>query len=210
MNIRLAAATALALGLALAPAARADDKAASARDKSSEMTIHGIVSGVTVEGETVVDYKAKKAVELEGAFLTVVGMPGPHHDAAAGAKDEKAGEKSAEHAHHRANVYHVWLTPKTKVCTCCDESGKACEKKECGLDKLEVGDRIEVTFARRDDSASNAGANLSEAMRAKHGRHRIYSVDAQEITILPAMHNEHASASAEKSKDGARDTSRDR
>ena len=165
------------------------------------MTIQGVVSGVTVEGETVVDYKAKKAVELEGVFLTVVGMPGHHRDADHKAnedhKEKAAGEKSAAAGHHRANVYTVWLTPKTKVCTCCDESGQACEKKECGLDKLEVGDRVEVKFARRDDSASNAGANHSEAMKAKHGRHRIYSVDAQEITILPAMHDGHASASTD-------------
>lgn len=197
MNIRIA--TALALGLALSPIARADDKGGT-KDASHEMTIHGIVSGVTVEGETVVDYKAKKAVEVEGAFLTVVGMPGHHHDAEhkenAEHKEKAAGEKSAP-GHHRANVYMVWLSPKTKVCTCCDESGKASDKKECGLDKLEVGDRIEVKFARRDESANNAGANHSDAMRAKHGRNRIYSVDAREITILPAMHGEHGSASSE-------------
>ncbi len=201
MNVRFAAATALALGLALGPIARADDKSGSDKDKSSEMTIHGVVAGVTVEGEMVVDYKAKKAVELEGAFLTVVGMPGPHHDAASREKDEKAGgEKSAGQGHHRANIYHVWLTPKTKVCTCCDESGKACEKKECGLDKLQVGDHVEIKFARRDDSASSAGANLSEHMKAKHGRHRIYSVDAEEITILPSMHEGSGSSGSKDSK----------
>ena len=103
MNTRFAAAAALALGLALGPIARADDKGGS-DSKDKEMTIHGIVSGVTVEGETVVDYKAKKAVEVEGAFLTVVGMPGHHHDASAGEKGDKAaGEKSAEAGrHHRA------------------------------------------------------------------------------------------------------------
>jgi hypothetical protein len=197
MNIRFAAATALALGLALGPVARADDKPGS---KSSEMTIHGIVSGVTVEGETVVDYKARRAVEAEGAFLTVVGMPGHHHDAFKDKEEKAGGEKSAERGHHRANVYHVWLTPRTHVCTCCDESGKAIEKKECSLGKLEVGDPVEVTFARRDDSASNAGANLSEQMKSKHGRHRIYSIDAQEVTILPAMHQASGSSGSKDSK----------
>lgn len=200
MDIRMAAAATLALGLALGPIARADDKG-DAKDKSNEMTIHGIVSGVTVEGETVVDYKAKKAVEIEGVFLTVVGMPAHHHQADAKAnadhKEKAGGEKSAAAGHHRANVYTVWLTPKTKVCSCCDESGQACDKKETSLSKLEIGDRVEVKFARRDESASNAGANHSEAMRAKHGRHRIYSVDAQEITIMPAMHGENASATHE-------------
>ena len=201
MIIRFAAMAALVTGLALSPAARADDKdKGDSKDKATqEMTIHGIVAGVTVKGETVVDYKAKKAVEVEGAFLTVVGMSNHHHDAAN--REKASGEKTAGTGHHRANVYTVWLTPKTKVCSCCDESGKACEKKECGLDKLEVGDRVEIKFARRDDSASNAGANHSEAMRAKHGRNRIYSVDAQEITILPAMHTEHGSVSSD-SKEG--------
>jgi hypothetical protein len=199
MNTRFAAAAALALGLALGPIVRADDKGGS-DSKDKEMTIHGIVSGVTVEGETVVDYKAKKAVEVEGAFLTVVGMPGRHHDASTGEGEKAGGEKSAGPGHHRANIYHVWLTPRTKVCTCSDESGKAAEKKECGLDKLQVGDRVEVKFARRDDSASNAGANLSESMKAKHGRHRIYSVDAQEITILPAMHEASGSSGSKDSK----------
>jgi hypothetical protein len=201
MNTRIAAAAALVLGLALGPIARADDKTDS-KNKSSEMTIHGIVSGVTVEGETVVDYKAKKAVEVEGAFLTVVGMPGHHHDAATREKSETAGgEKSAEHGHHRANVYHVWLTPRTHVCTCCDESGKACEKKECKLANLEVGDHVEVTFDRRDDSAAGAGTNFSAAMKAKHGRHRVMSVDAREITIVPA--HEVTGSHAEKEKGGA-------
>ena len=192
MSIRFAAAAALALGLALGPITRADDKSDS-KDKSSEMTIHGVVAGVTVEGETIIDYKTKKAVEAEAAFLTVVGMPGRHHDAATSEKEEKAGEKSTGQGHHRANVYQVWLTPRTKVCTCCDQSGKPCEKKECGLDKLQVGDRVEITFARRDHSASTAGANLSEDMKSKHGRSRIHSVDAQEITILPPMHGASAS-----------------
>jgi len=200
-SIRIAAA-AVALGLALGPIARADDKPGE-KGKSSETTIHGVVAGVTIEGETV-DYKAKKAVEVEGAFLTVVGMPAHHHDASAGEKkgDKAGGEKTGEAVHHRANIYHVWLTPRTKVCTCCDESGKACEKKECGLDKLEVGDRVEVKFSRRDNSVGNVVANLTESMRAKHGRHRMYSVDAQEIIIQPAMHDGHGAGSNEpKDKD---------
>jgi len=213
MYTRIAAAATLALGLALCPIARADDKdKGDSKDSASrEMTIHGIVAGVTVEGETVVDYKARKAVEVEGAFLTVVGMPGHHHDAAHSEKasgEKTSGEKSAGMGHHRANVYTVWLTPKTKLCSCCDESGKACEKKECGMEKLEVGDRVEIKFARRDESSSTAGANHTEAMRSKHGRNRIYSVDAQEITILPAMHE--AAGSPSGSSGEKRDTNRDR
>ena len=38
-------------------------------------------------------------------------------------------------------------------------------------------------------------------MKAKHGRSRIYSVDAQEITILPAMHQGSESSASHESKD---------
>ena len=83
------------------------------------------------------------------------------------ARSRERGREVGRHGPPSANVYTVWLSPKTKVCSCCDESGKACEKKECGLDKLEVGDRVEIKFARRDESANNAGANHSEAMQGE-------------------------------------------
>ncbi len=37
-------------------------------------------------------------------------------------------------------------------------------------------------------------------MKAKHGRHRIHSVEAQEITILPAMHEGSGSSGSKESK----------
>jgi hypothetical protein len=211
MNIRLATAAALVLGLALVPAVRAGDdtKKGDSKESSSDMmTIHGIISGVTVEGETIVDPKAKRAVEVDAAFLTVVGMPA-HHHASDKAKDEKgnvhaSGDSSAHRGHHRANVYMVWLSPKTKVCSCCDDSGKETAKKECGMDKLEIGDHVEITFSRRDESVGRSGSPVSDSMKTRHGRHRIYSVNAQEITILPPapMHGDHGSSHESKDNKG--------
>jgi len=213
MNIRLAAAVMLALGLALVPVAlSADDaKKSDSKDASSDtMTIHGIVSGVTVEGETIVDAKAKRAVEVDAAFLTVVGMPAHHHHHGSGdAKDDKDKGKeqekgnadaSAHRGHHRANVYMVWLSPKTKVSSRCDDSGKETAKKDCGLDKLEIGDHVEISFSRRDETVGHSGSSVSDAMKTRHGRHRIYAVNAQEITILPPaiMQGEHASSNDSK------------
>jgi len=206
MSTRLAAAAMLCLGLALVPVAGAGDdaKKSDSKDAASDMmTIHGIVSGVTVEGETIVDAQAKKAVEVKAAFLTVVGTPAHHHASGVAsdkARDDKDKDKGGAHSdasagrgHHRANVYTVWLSPKTKVCSCCDDSGKETAKKECGLDKLEIGDHVEVRFSRSDESGSRSGSRITDAMKARHGRHRIYSVNAQEITILPPMRGEHAS-----------------
>jgi hypothetical protein len=192
MRALFATAVAIALGLVLSPGASAQDKDAKDRpEKSSNRgsngdtgTIYGVVAGVTVEGELVIDYKTKRAVEVDAAFLTVVGSPA------------KADGKSGSAQGDRKNIYMVFLSPRTKICECeeCDASGKpvAEKKKACGLDRLQVGDRVEVKYVRRDDSASTAGANQSETMKAKHGRQRILAVDAQEVTILPSKHEEGA------------------
>jgi len=208
------------MALALTSIARADDpKPSDSKAKSSDTTtIHGIVAGVTVEGEMIVDPIAKKIIEADSVFLTVVGMPGNFHHASdkdankdkdsgnkdsgnkdSGNKDsgnKDSGNVSAEKAERRANVYMVWLSPKTKVCSCCDDSGKETAKKECNIDKLEVGDRVEITYSRREGSAANLVGHLTDLMKSKHGRRRIQAVDAQEVTILPAMHEGSSSSSA--------------
>ena len=38
-------------------------------------TIHGIVAGVTAEGEATYDYRSNRATMANAAFLTVVGSP---------------------------------------------------------------------------------------------------------------------------------------
>jgi hypothetical protein len=210
-----ATAIAIALGLVLSTGASAQDKDAKDRpEKSSNRgsqgdmgTIHGVVAGVTVEGELVIDYKTKRAVEVDAAFLTVVGSPAKWNE---GSAEQKTGEKaiadgkSGSTQGDRKNIYMVFLSPRTKVCECeeCEASGKpvAGKTKACDLDRLQVGDRVEIKYVRRDESTSTAGANHTEGMRAKHGRHRILAVDAQEVTILPSKQEEHSSSGAKETK----------
>ena len=210
MRKSLATAMALTLGLALTSGVRADDttdkdKDQKQSDSAHSQTIHGLVAGVTVEGETAVDYESNKAVMLEAAYLTVVGAPG--HGRQGGvdrnrdrnANRDGATAKSDDHNRDdasgggRRNVYLVWLSPKTKVCSSDGPNG---DKKECSLDKLEVGDRVEIQMSRRDESSNNRQGNPTESMRKKHGRHRIYVGDATEITILSSPRENRGNANA--------------
>lgn len=236
MTFRISAAALLALGLAIAPHVRADDdpkKSSESSGKSSDTaTVRGYVAGVTVEGETIIDPRARRIVEVEAAFLTVVASPrdqrgGDHRHQDAKSSDSGSKDKDAQsgdskdqgdrdkdkqqasggQGRRRANVYMVWLTPGTKVCTCADDSGKHAEKKECSLAKLEIGDRVEIQYTRRDDSS---GPQMTDSMKAKHGRGRIYSVAAREITILPDEDEGSSSSPDSKDKDSKSQDSKDK
>ena len=207
----------------LAPSARAGDDKDKDKDKgdSSARTICGVVAGVTAEGETVFDYKANRATTVEAAYLTVVGAPkddmdkaGSDHNnnnAAADRNDKDRNSNNSAKANasasgtdhkRRDSVYIVWLSPKTKVCECSDSSGKKEDKKaDVALDKLEVGDRVEIQFVRRDTSSGNTPAHQSDAMARKHGRHRMFVGDANSITIMPT---EDMKAKNDKSSSGER------
>src|ERR1700733_1604668 len=74
----LASAATIALGMILSPGVLAQEK--DGKDRAHSGTIHGVVAGITTEGETVIDYKTKRAVDVEAAFLTVVGMPARWED----------------------------------------------------------------------------------------------------------------------------------
>ena len=68
--------------------------------------------------------------------------------------------RSGERPRHRMNVYVVAISPKTKVCECKEtgKEGSASVKEEaCGFDKLEIGDRVEVSFNSK--ATSNASDN---------------------------------------------------
>ncbi len=196
--------------LMASPTTRAgDDKDGSKGDASKAFKIHGIVAGVTVEGETVIDPKNNTAVTAEDAFLTVVGRPA--EDMTKGHEEASKGDaKSAYGEHNRHNVYMIWLSPKTKVCQKGMDSGKPGETKECTLDKLEIGDRVEIEYRTREDSASNSQKDTAKAqeMRNKHGRHRTYHGYATAITIMPHpdMHkdSDHSSKESKESSTGAK------
>lgn len=212
----LATVATMALAIALSPSSGAQEgQRSSGRDDSKQRsahseTIQGIVAGVTAEGELVFDYRHSRAIEAEAVFLTVVGSPvkseksESEHRATARGDEQRGGSGRRRH-----DVYIVWLSPKTKICKCTMESGPSKQgqaqtsqqgdKKECGLDELEVGDHVELQFNRRDESDASQIAHQTERMRGKHGRHRTHVGFATEVTILVPKDGEHArSGSGEK------------
>ena len=212
----LATVATMALALAMSPSPWAQEgQRSSGRDdpkhrSAHSETIHGIVAGVTTEGEMVFDYRHNRAIEAEAAFLTVVGSPVKSDKAETEHRDKaRSDEQHGRSGRRRHDIYIVWLTPKTKICECTEESGQPKrnqnqasqkgDKKECGLDQLEVGDHVEIQFNRRDESGESRIAHQNERMRGKHGRHRTHIGYATEVTIMEPKDGEHArSGSREK------------
>jgi hypothetical protein len=204
----------MTLGLFLSPVAWAgDDDKTATNKKGEELTIRGIVSEVTLVGETDIDFKTGKAVEAEEVLLTIVGHPwsqeamerekAREHASSDKDKDRDVKRTSNDQAspgmrhHHRMNIYVIAVSPKTKICECLS-TGKtdsaSVKEEKCGLDKLEVGDRVEVTFA--SNSTEKATTN---AATQKHGRHRTYFGIANDIKILDEpMEAEHSASKSEK------------
>jgi hypothetical protein len=197
------------LTLALCPYSRAqqasqrataagDQNPTAGQDKNqvspATETIRGVIAAITAEGEAMFDYRNNRAVAAEGAFLTIVGSPrkaeGEATRTAAAATEERGSSNRKRH-----NVYHVWMTPKTKICESSAQAEKSNaqaeaqrsdQKREVAFDNLEVGDHVEIQFALRDDTTSTGSAHQTEQMRRKHGRHRTHVGYATQVTILPA------------------------
>ena len=158
-------------------------------------TIRGVIAGVTAEGEAMFDYRSNRAVATEAAFLTVVGSPVKNENALATRPTGGTSEERGTTERRRPNVYHVWLTPRTKICEgntqserspAQSEAQRAEQKREVAFDNLEVGDHVQIQFVKNDDSGSTGSAHQTDAMRRKHGRDRTYVGFASEITILPS------------------------
>ena len=182
-----------ALLLALVPAARAgdDDKKAS-EHKSTDQTVKGVVSEITLLGETDVDYKTGKAVAAEATFVTVIG-----HPAMKEAEKEKKGAGAAAKAgdghRHRMNLYVLAVSPKAKVCECEESKGTSASKETpCEFSNLEIGDKVEVCFDPRTKKGSETGAEM------KHGRHRIFFGLANDIKIMTDQEGDKAPSGSDK------------
>jgi hypothetical protein len=226
---QLAALSTMVLTLGLSPYSRAQQEkqratggdqnpTAGQKDRVSPETetIRGVIAGVTAEGEVMLNYQNNRAVAAEATFLTVVGSP-KKADAAEAIRPAAAARATEERGsanRKRHNVYIVWLTPKTKICdaamqpeksTTQGQAQNAEQKREVALDKLEVGDHVEIQFALRDDSGSTSSAHQTEHMRRKHGRHRTHVGFATAVTILPSKdHDQSAAAGEAKSKDSSK------
>jgi hypothetical protein len=216
----------IALGLFLAPIALAgdDDKKSDAK-KDGAMTIRGVVSEVTLLGETDIDYKTRKATTAEATFLTIIGHPyneAMHRQrekeregiqASSDKNKEKDSDvkrtanndssRSAGRPRHRMNVYVLAVTPKTKFCECAEpgKEGSAAKEEACELDKLEIGDHVEVCFDPKMLKAEGDNANAKDDAEAemKHGRHRTDFGTASAVKIMEAPMGADHSASQEKS-----------
>jgi hypothetical protein len=208
----------ITLGLVIAPTAWAgDDDKKTSDKKMEEQTIRGIVSEVTLVGETDVDITTGKAVTADQVFLTIVGHHAWNNDEKEKAREHASNDKdkdvrrsstdapnSSERRHHRMNVYVIAVNDKTKVCEC-KEAGKegsasAAKEEKCDLDKLEIGDRVEIQFEPRDESSGSHVAHQTERMREKHGRHRTHVGYATEVTIMTSREEEHSGSKEKESK----------
>jgi hypothetical protein len=157
----------------------------------------------------VFDYKSNRAAAAEGAYVTVVGSPTAAWERDANRATTATNERLGLSGKKRHNVYIAWLTPRTKICEGDNDSGRTgqaaspsqSQKKEVSLDQLEIGDHVEIAFNREDPSASNR-AHLTEPMRQKHGRHRMYVGTAAAVTILGYPEHEQHATGAERTSTG--------
>lgn len=175
------------------------------RDAGKRETVRGVIAAVTIEGETAVDYSTHRAQTVEMSFLTVVGSP---KDSMSRATDDKSkpGAQPRAEGRRRHNVYVVWLTPKTEVrdATGTHDNKAGGEAVKTTLDKIEVGDQVEVTFNRREHSAS-AGGNQHAEWGRRHGRHRTHFGDAVSLTILSEPSAAHETTTKDKNRDDDKD-----
>ncbi len=188
-----------ALGLALAPAALAEDTKSTA-DKKDEtpIVVRGVISDFTVLGEADVDETTGKVMTAEATLVTVIGHP--HHDHSLTAALDKAKKEGAEAkagkevgiegkekkemgsegGRRRMNLYMVAITPTTKVCDV-SPSGK---ETECKLEELEIGDVVELTFEPKMMAKSSSDKEETKPGTLKHGRHRTYLGAAIGIKLM--------------------------
>lgn len=176
------------------------------KDANKEVTVRGVIAGVTVEGETAVNFVTHRAETVETTFVTIVGST-------TGDDTSKADKDQSTAGRRRHNVYVVWLTPKTTFHDATAAKDSSSDKKESiktALDKVEVGDRVEATFHRREFSRS--GGNDATAQKSKrHGRHRTYFGDAVSLTILAEPDRGSVSKSEQdKDRDDDKDKTKDK
>jgi hypothetical protein len=225
----------VALGLATCLSAsaqvenRSQDRSTTERKQSNQgdtKVIHGVVSGVTVEGETAIDFRTNRAVLVESSYLTIVGSEanqGRQHDRDEADRNNDrnsrdAGDRQASADRHRHNVYVVWMTPRTEIRMANARRGDgnrdgqnndqrnqnanpgaaAANASPVSFETLEVGDRVEVRFNARNTASEN-----QNSANRKHGRHRTYYGDATAITILsePGQNDRNRESNRERDRD---------
>jgi len=179
---RFAAVSALALTVVMCPSSSAQqDKERSAGDQklaaTMSETIHGIVAGVTAEGEVYFNPQDEYGGEVGGRVSDdrrLAATFTSRRQTSTG-PTRPTNEKHDGNRWRRHNVYMVWMTPKTKVCC---ENGEGSDrsqgnKSEVTLDKLEVGDHVEgaVYSVRRLSGRPERAPEPANARKARPASH---------------------------------------
>jgi len=187
----------------------------SGQSGQSTRTIHGELAGVSVVGETMVDPSTGRGVVAELTYLTILGShSGAGHDQASSGSNKDQGDhgSSSGHSSGRRQVFQIAVGPETQVRDRSnssnqgsdDKKGSAKEQSQAALDRLELGDRVEVEFTRLDNagnSGSGNDADKASSNQRRHGRHRIVRGVARTITILstPDHSGSHSGSGDQKS-----------
>ena len=223
--------TILCLGMTMAPCIQAqteEHKTSTSRGEKASghrNTVKGVVAGVTVVGETMVDYQNKQAVTAEKDYVTIVAMAehGEKWGDQARQQQHSTGSQAADSAKRDQDVKQTANADRKDTKSANeenDESGRwrgsarvylievtpqteVCEcrddgKKKCDLASLEIGDRVEVEF----QPADMAGARSNDT---RHGRHRIIRGQALSISIEQGRHDHDSSSSNQHSKDSGKE-----
>jgi hypothetical protein len=195
------------------PAARAVQDTGAGQNRAQAgaqtETIRGVISGITEAGEVILDYRTNAAARTEGAFVTIVGSPvGSGVDEPSQRLTASETENRTHTAKDRRNVYIAWLSPRTRITERgMDTAGSdpnqrrneaaipgRAENREITFDQLEVGDHVEIQFARQEESGATNNVHLSQQMRQKHGRDRTFVGHAMAISLLPRGTHEKTEA----------------
>jgi len=194
----------------------------SNQSNQSTRTVRGELAGVSVVGETMVDSTTGRGVVAEMTYLTILGSPsGGGHDQASGSprKDDGSNKDQGDHGSSngqmsgRRQVFEIAIGPETRVRDRSksasqgsdDKKGSAKEQSQAALERLELGDRVEVEFARLDssgNSGSGGNADKGSSNRRRHGRHRIVRGVARSITILSTPDHNSGQSGSDDHKGG--------
>jgi len=124
----------------------------------------------------------------------------------------------------RRSVYEIAVGPETRVRTRSsqgggnsgdrkdDQQGSARDQSKAHLERLQLGDRVEVEFTRMSPpSRSGAGGDQGgSANQSRHGRNRLIRGVAKTVTILSAPDQQGGDdKNAESRKDGDSSSAKD-
>ena len=198
------------------PGAPGTERGQFDRDAGKRETIRGVIAGVTVMGEMTFDPATNRAQAAEASYLTIVGSPTNQASLMGRAGDNATTANTDQQGRSRHNIYALWVTPQTSIrdATSQTTTGNPVNAATpAAFDRIEIGDKVEVTYIRRENANSAGGDPRNEMRLRRHGRHRTYSGDVVSVTILatePMRQNEATSETNAGARPNNRDDDRDK